>query len=140
MSNQDARPSFEAICLDLTSSLARRSTCARLQVGAVIVSADHRQVLAWGYNGNATGLANTCDSNEPGNCGCLHAEMNAIINCTAARAVDKLIYLTDSPCMMCAKAIINLGGVQRVHYRRAYRDHGPIDVLNSAYINTFVEA
>lgn len=128
------RPTFSDICLELTTSIARRSTCNRLSVGAVITSFDHRQVLSWGYNGNATGLANCCDTTEPGNCGCLHAEINAIINCNAPRSIEKYVYLTDSPCRMCAKAIINLGGVQEVIFRRPYRDQSPVDLLLGAGI------
>lgn len=64
------RPSFQEIYLQLAATLAKRSTCCRLQVGTVITSEDFRKVLAVGYNGNATGLPNTCDREEPGNCGC----------------------------------------------------------------------
>ena len=45
----------------------------------MITSTDFRKVLAVGYNGNATGLANSCDRDEAGNCGCLHSEENAVI-------------------------------------------------------------
>ena len=82
----DTRPSFQKIYLRLALELAKRSTCKRLQVGTVITSVDFRKVLAVGYNGNASGLANTCDREEPGNCGCLHSEENAVINCDAPRA------------------------------------------------------
>ena len=61
--------------------LIGRSTCKRLQVGCVIASEDYRKILAMGYNGNASGLPNECDSEEVGKCGCLHAEENAVINC-----------------------------------------------------------
>lgn len=64
------RPSFEEIHMRMALLLRERSTCARLQVGCVIASADFRKILAMGYNGNATGLPNECDSVEPGKCGC----------------------------------------------------------------------
>lgn len=64
------RPSFSSIYMDLARGMSRRSTCRRLAVGCAIVSADFRQVLAVGYNGSASGLANDCDSEEPGKCGC----------------------------------------------------------------------
>lgn len=64
------RPSFEEINMRYAELLAQRSTCARLQVGCVIASVDFRKVLAVGYNGNASGLPNRCDSTTPGACGC----------------------------------------------------------------------
>ena len=85
------RPSFLEIYMDLAFSLARRSTCKRLHVGTVITTTDYRKVLSVGYNGNASGLANTCDRDEKGNCGCLHSEENAIINCDSPRNTEKYI-------------------------------------------------
>lgn len=114
------RPSFESIYLRMATLLAQRSTCKRLQVGAVITSDDHRYVYGLGYNGGAAGLEDTCSGAE-GACGCLHAEANAITNCTAPRHVPKKVYLTNSPCMMCAKMLINLGSVDRVGFLRQYR-------------------
>lgn len=64
------RPSFPEIYMRLAMELSRRSTCKRLQVGTVITSVDYRMVYAVGYNGNANGLPNECDRDEPGNCGC----------------------------------------------------------------------
>lgn len=64
------RVSFEEICMRMAGLLIGRSTCDRLQVGCVIASSDYRKILAWGYNGNASGLPNKCDSDEPGKCGC----------------------------------------------------------------------
>lgn len=115
------RPSFDEIYMGLAFQLAERSTCLRLQVGTVITSTDSRKVLAVGYNGNATGLSNQCDRDEAGNCGCLHSEENAVINCDAPRSVEKVVYVTHLPCVMCAKRLINLGNVKRVVYSLAYR-------------------
>jgi dCMP deaminase len=106
------RPSFEEIYLNLAASLASRSTCRRLKVGTVITSTDFRKVLAVGYNGNASGLPNTCDRDEQGNCGCLHSEENAVINCDTPRDVEKYAFVTHLPCAMCAKRLINLGNVK----------------------------
>jgi hypothetical protein len=92
------RPSFESIYLGLAFSLAQRSTCQRLKVGTVITSTDFRKVLAVGYNGNATGLPNTCDRDEAGNCGCLHSEENAVINCDTPRHIEKYVFVTHMPC------------------------------------------
>jgi deoxycytidylate deaminase len=57
----------------MAEELAKRSTCARLQVGTVITTPDLTQVLGIGYNGNARGLPNRCDSTQPGACGCFVA-------------------------------------------------------------------
>lgn len=128
------RPSFEKIYMDLAHRMAERSTCRRLQVGAVITSTDFRKVLAVGYNGNASGFVNDCDLDEPGNCGCLHAEENAIINCDAPRGTKKFVFVTHLPCVMCAKRLINLGGVCRVYYQETYRIKDSIEILKQAGI------
>ena len=124
------RPSFPKIYMQLAHSLAARSTCGRLHVGTVITSTDYRKVLAVGYNGNATGLPNTCDRNEPGNCGCLHSEENAVINCDSPRAIEKHVFVTHLPCTACAKRLINLGGVKKVFYSNDYRSKDSIDILS----------
>ena len=128
------RPSFERIYLDLARTLARRSTCKRLQVGTVITSTDFRKVLAVGYNGNATGLHNGCDRDEPGNCGCLHSEENAVINCDSPRQVEKVVFVTHLPCVGCAKRLINLGNVKKVVYGEDYRVKDSVKVLESVGI------
>ena len=110
------RPSFPEIYIQLAKTLATRATCTRLQVGTVITSTDFRKVLAVGYNGNAAGLPNTCDREEPGNCGCLHSEENAVINCDAPRSTEKIAFVTHLPCVQCAKRLINLGNAKAVYY------------------------
>src|SRR3954465_15602978 len=128
------RPSFQKIYLDLAFKLAERSTCHRLQVGTVITSTDFRKVLAVGYNGNATGLHNGCDRDEPGNCGCLHSEENAVINCDAPRQIDKYVFVTHLPCLQCAKRLINLGNVKAVFYGEDYRLKDSIELLRKVGI------
>lgn len=130
----DERPSFPQIYMQLAFLLSERSTCKRLKVGTVITSTDYRKVLAVGYNGNATGLPNTCDRDEPGNCGCLHSEENAVINCDSPRNVEKLVYVTNLPCAMCAKRLINLGSVQHVFYVEDYRMKDGLELLRQAGI------
>jgi dCMP deaminase len=126
------RPTFHEIFIDLAFAVASRSTCRRLQVGCVITSTDFRKVLAIGYNGNAAGLPNDCDSDEPGACGCLHAEDNAVVNCDAPRETPKVVFVTDQPCKMCAKRLINLGNVTHVWYNRPYRCSAGLDTLKQA--------
>jgi dCMP deaminase len=126
---KETRPSFEEIYMRLAITLAERSTCARLKVGTVITSTDFRKVLAVGYNGNASGLHNGCDRDEVGNCGCLHSEENAVINCDSPRSTEKVVFVTHLPCAMCAKRLINLGNVRRVLYAHDYRRRDSVDLF-----------
>lgn len=107
---------------------SRRSTCRRLHVGSVITDKDLRKVLSWGYNGNYAGGPDGCDSNEPGNCGCIHSEINALILCPKEKGM--IMFVTDSPCLMCAKCIIN-SGVETLYYKREYRDKTGLNLLRS---------
>ncbi len=132
-----SRPSFESIYMRLALSLAERSTCRRLQVGCVITSSDYRSVYAVGYNGSAAGGPNDCDRHGEegvGNCGCIHAEQNAVINCTVSREAQKVVFCTNLPCVHCAKFLINMGGVSHVYYAKDYRLHDALDWLKNAGI------
>lgn len=128
------RPTFEHVYLILAIELAERSTCKRLKVGCVITSEDFRYVYAVGYNGNASGLPNTCDTDEPGKCGCLHSEENAAINNQSPRSHPKVVFITHLPCSTCAKRIINLGGVKRLVYINEYRDDSSKNLFKIAGI------
>ena len=128
------RPSFEEVYMQFAEAIARRSTCTRLDVGTVITTTDYRKVLAVGYNGNASGLPNICDRDEPGNCGCLHSEENAVINCDAPRHTEKFVFVTHLPCSACAKRLINMGNVVRVIYKNDYRNRDSLDLLKTVGI------
>jgi dCMP deaminase len=132
--NNTNRPSFERVYMNFAKEIAKRSTCSRLNVGTVITTTDFRKVLSIGYNGNATGLPNRCDREDPGNCGCLHSEENAVINCDASRTVEKIIFVTHLPCRMCAKRIINLGNVKRVIFKYDYRKADAVELFAIAKI------
>ena len=131
------RPTFERVYMNFAVEIAQRSTCSRLNVGTVITTTDFRKVLSIGYNGNATGLPNGCDRDEPGNCGCLHSEENAVINCDAPRSEDKIVFVTHMPCVMCAKRIINLGGVKKVIFQHDYRKKDAVEIFKTAGIPLF---
>lgn len=118
----------------MAEELAKRSTCARLQVGAVITDANLSNVLGIGYNGNASGLPNQCDTEIPGKCGCIHAEMNALVKAPGS-VRDKVVFVTTSPCTMCSKLIIQ-SGVTHVFYRNAYREPVGLNFLTQAGIRT----
>ncbi|MEX0912410.1 MAG: deaminase [Gemmatimonadota bacterium] len=119
-------PLYE-VYMRMAEELAKRSTCARAQVGTVITDASLSNVLGIGYNDNASGLPNRCDSHEPGRCGCIHSEMNALVKAPGSMR-DKVVFVTMSPCTMCAKLIIQ-SGVTHVFYRAAYREPVGLEVL-----------
>ncbi|HEV2952737.1 MAG TPA: deaminase [Candidatus Dormibacteraeota bacterium] len=121
---------LEEVYMRMAEELAKRSTCARNQVGSVIATGDLTQVLGIGYNGNARGLPNACDGDQPGKCGCLHSEANALIKAGAA-IPNKTMFVSVSPCSMCAKMIVN-SNVATVYYRTAYRDPAGLEVLRQA--------
>ena len=118
---------LEEVYMRMAEELAKRSTCARSQVGSVITTGDLTQVLGIGYNGNARGLPNACDGVEPGKCGCIHSEANALIK-AGAQVQGKTMFVTMSPCVMCAKMIVN-SNVRRVYFRIEYRDALGVEVL-----------
>lgn len=126
-------PLFE-VYMRMAEELAKRSTCRRLQVGTVITDARLENVLAIGYNGNARGLPNRCDTAVPGACGCIHSEVNALVKAPGSIR-DKVAFITNSPCLMCAKLIIN-SGVTHVYYRHAYRDPTGVEILQEAGVTT----
>jgi len=119
------RLSWDEYFMSIAEMVAKRSTCPRKSVGAVIVKA--HQILSTGYNGSIRGMPHCtevgCDM-ENGHCvATIHAEANALIQ--AARygvAVDgAAIYVTASPCWNCFKLLAN-AGIQRIVYKEFYRD------------------
>lgn len=130
------RPSFHDVYMRFAMLVSGRSTCVRtnsagklMKVGCAIVDDEFRRVLACGYNGNAAKLPNACDSNEPGKCGCIHAEANAVVSCVESRATKKIVFCTHLPCEACAKLLIQLGGVKKVYYLQDYRIKRGLELL-----------
>jgi dCMP deaminase len=115
------------VFLSVAELISTRSTW--LQVGTVLT--DLRGEQMWiGYNGGYLGGPNSCRHPDAvGGCGCLHAELNAIIK--ADGPSQKVAYSTDSPCAMCAVALINAHVVE-VHYTRKYRNTEGIEILREA--------
>lgn len=126
------RPPLYEVYMRMAEELAKRSTCARLQVGTVITDAMLENVVAIGYNGNARGFPNRCDSSEAGKCGCIHSEMNALVK-SPGQMRDKVAFVTASPCVMCAKLMVQ-ANVTHVFYRERYRNTAGLDVLTRAGI------
>jgi dCMP deaminase len=96
-------------------ALALRSTDGSQQVGCVVVSGDLERVLGVGYNGGAAGMSDR-DFIPTDRSGYVHAEENALLKAGAIEK-DKVMFLTHTPCVMCAKRAIN-SGIARVHCRQ----------------------
>lgn len=126
----DERPSWDEIWMGMARNISRRSYDPRHQVGAIIVTQDNSQVLSLGYNGNYKGGPNEVESEVPGDSGMLHAEINALLKLDYNNPKQKAMYVTLSPCRMCAKAIIN-AGVNEVVYDKEYRETSGLDILRS---------
>jgi dCMP deaminase len=122
------RPSWDDIWSSFASTISQRSTDPLYKVGCVIVPEDNTGVLALGYNGDHKGGPNIRDSEISGQSGFIHAEINALIKMDYNNPKKKIMYVTLSPCYMCAKAIIN-AGVSEVRYTNEYRDRSGIELL-----------
>lgn len=125
--------------MDIAKRTAQLSYCNRRKVGAVLVSDDNRNIISYGYNGTISGFPNVCElpDGTTDNDRVLHAETNAIMK--AARSgysTDKTtLYVTVSPCINCAKLIIQ-SGVKRVVYNEDYHNTDGLSILNKSGIET----
>ena len=127
------RPSWDTVWIKTAKTIAERSCDPRYQVGAIIVTSDNTQVLSVGYNGNYAGGPNEPESEEPGESGLIHAEINALLKMDYNNPKDKILYVTLSPCKMCAKSIVN-SGIKDVVFLEEYRDTAGIDILRKSGI------
>lgn len=125
------RPDWDAYFSTLVGAVSTRSNCVRRQFGAVLVR--DRRVLSTGYNGTPRGVKNCmdggcprCASSAPSgtgllDCLCSHAEENAIVQCGyhGVSTMQATLYCSGSPCLNCAKMIVN-AGITRVVYQIEY--------------------
>jgi dCMP deaminase len=125
-----SRPPLFEVYMRMAEELAKRSTCRRLSVGTVLTDARLENVVAIGYNGNARGFPNDCDTTTPGACGCIHSEMNALVK-APGQLRDKVAFVTASPCVMCAKLMVQ-AQVSHLYYRTLYRNPAGLEVLEQA--------
>jgi len=128
-----SRPDWPEVWMEFAHSISKRSYDPRFQVGAIVVTDDNTQVLAVGYNGNYSGGPNEVESAVPGESGMLHAEINCLLKMDYNNPKKKILYVTLSPCKMCAKAMIN-SGIDKVVYDVEYRDLSGIKILKDAGI------
>lgn len=119
--------------MQMAQTIAQRSHDDRYQVGAVVVTEDNTQVLSVGYNGNYSGGPDCAESDKPGQSGLLHAEINALLKLDYNNPKRKILYVTMSPCAMCAKAIVN-AGISEVVYDNEYRDITGLEILRGTSI------
>lgn len=139
------RPSWDDYFLEITGVVAKRSTCLRRQVGALIVK--DKQILSTGYNGAPSGLRHCGEEgclrdrlHIPSGqrvelCRAVHAEQNAMIQ--AARHGVSIeggtLYSTTQPCVLCTKLAIN-AGIRKIVYRGDYPDQMSLEMLSEAGI------
>lgn len=140
----DSRLSWDEYFMQMAELTAKRSTCLRRHVGAVIVK--NRHIIATGYNGAPRGLTHCGERggclrqklNVPSGqrhelCRALHAEQNAIIQAaTLGQSIEGgIIYVTHQPCVICAKMIIN-AGLKKIVVREGYPDELAKEILDEA--------
>jgi dCMP deaminase len=139
------RPSWDSYFMEIAGVVAKRSTCLRRHVGAVVVK--DRRILTTGYNGAPSGLAHCEDVGclrekmnvPPGErhelCRGIHAEQNAIIQAAIWGISIKgaTLYCTTQPCALCAKMLIN-AGISRIVYTGDYPDELAMRLLEEARV------
>ena len=145
LDNSDERPSWDDYFLEIAAVVAKRSTCLRRHVGAVIVR--DRQIISTGYNGAPSGIRHCSEvgclrerlhvpSGERHElCRGLHAEQNAIIQAALHGVSTRgaTLYCTNHPCSICAKMLIN-AGVIRIVVNGDYHDSLSEEMLAEAKI------
>src|SRR5699024_9404090 len=131
------RPGWSEYFFGIARAVSRRADCSRRQVGAVIVSTDHR-IQATGYNGAPSGrlgcLEGGCPratsgvdpgsdySSGPGRCIAIHAEANALLYSSRDERLGSIMYVTEEPCTECRK-LLGGSGLNKVIWptQRGYR-------------------
>jgi len=123
---------FDKRYLEMAKIWAQNSYCKRRQVGALIVK--EKMIISDGYNGTPAGFENVCeDENYRTKPYVLHAEANAITKVAKSNNSSEgaTLYITTSPCMECAKLIIQ-SGIRRVVYCNSYHTPDGVDLLGKA--------
>lgn len=125
---------FDSRYIEMAAVWAKNSYCKRRQVGALLVK--DKMIISDGYNGTPSGFENVCeDENGVTKPYVLHAEANAISKVAQSgnSSQGATLYVTASPCIECAKLIIQ-SGIRRVVYRDEYRLTDGVDLLRRAGI------
>ena len=136
MTNPDKQELVDRRYLRMARIWAENSYCTRRKVGALLVK--DRMIISDGYNGTPTGFENNCEDEE-GNSKAYVLQAEAIAITEVARSSNNsdgaTLYITASPCLECAKLIIQ-AGIKRVVYGENYRLSDGIDLLKRAGIET----
>ena len=136
MNTTDKKKELDKRYLRMASIWSENSYCKRRQVWALIVK--DKMIISDGYNGTPSGFENVCeDENNVTVPYVLHAEANAITKIARSNnnSEGSTLYVTDSPCIECAKLIIQ-AGIKRVVYARQYRLDDGLQLLKKAGIAT----
>lgn len=134
MTIMEKEKKFDRSYLEMAAVWAKNSYCQRRQVGAILVK--DRMIISDGYNGTPSGFENVCeDENGVTKPYVLHAEANAITKVAKSSnsSLGATLYVTASPCLECAKLIIQ-AGITRVVYSEEYRITDGVDLLRRAGI------
>jgi len=135
MNRPDKQKAFDKRYLRMARIWAENSYCQRRQVGALIVK--NNAIISDGYNGTPSGFSNVCeDENNVTFPYVLHAEANAISKLARSNnnSEGATLYVTASPCLECAKLIIQ-AGIKRVVYGEPYRIEDGLELLKKAGIS-----
>jgi dCMP deaminase len=126
---------FDKSYLDMAEVWSKNSYCKRRQVGALLVK--DRMIISDGYNGTPAGFENRCEDEEGKTIPyVLHAEANAITKVAKSgnSSAGATMYVTTSPCLECAKLIIQ-SGIVRLVFRNNYRRTDGVDLLTKAGVD-----
>lgn len=126
------RHQFDRRYMLMAQIWAENSYCERRKVGALIVK--DKMIISDGYNGTPSGFENVCeDDNNKTKPYVLHAEANAITKVARSSnsSEDATLYVTSSPCIECAKLIIQ-AGIRRVVYAEEYHTLDGLELLKRA--------
>ncbi len=135
MTNEEKQHNIDQRYLRMARIWAENSYCKRRQVGAIIVK--ENMIISDGYNGTPSGFENVCeDEYNRTKAYVLHAEANAITKIARSgnSSDGATLYVTASPCLECAKLIIQ-AGIKRVVYSEQYRLEDGINLLKRAGID-----
>ena len=132
--NNEKQLTLDRRYIRMATIWAENSYCTRRQVGALIVK--NQRIISDGYNGTPAGFENICeDENNVTKPYVLHAEANAITKIARSNNSSEgaTLYVTASPCIECAKLIIQ-AGIKRVVYSEKYLLEDGLELLRKANI------
>ena len=146
MTDLEERPSWDTYFMDITTLVAKRTTCLRRAVGAIVVK--DKRILSTGYNGAPSHIRHCREVgclreqlDVPSGqrhelCRGIHAEQNAIIQAAyyGVSIKDATLYCTTQPCSICAKMIIN-AGIREIIYQAGYADPMAREMLAEAGVD-----